>query len=112
MLHQVSILIRKAVPCVVHQVVSDPGGRYVAVVLELCHQKFLLVNIYLPPPFQDKLLYDLLVKLAPFAHLPMVLMGDFNAILDPALDSSNPNRPASLELLSWASTAGLSELWR
>lgn len=55
-------------------------------------------------------MYDLMVKLAPNAHLSMVLMGDFNAILDPTLDFSNLNRPASVELQSWTST-GLSELW-
>lgn len=65
----------------------------------------------LTPPFQVKLLYDLLVTLAPYLHLPMLLMGD-NAILDPVLDSSNIARPASVDLCSWASVAGLTKLWR
>lgn len=81
-----------------------------AVVLDICHSTLLIVNIYLPPPFQPQLLFYLLAKLAPYAHIPLVLMGDFNSILDAALDSSNPNRLSSTELLSWASTVGLSEL--
>lgn len=38
-------------------------------------------------------------------------MGDFNATLD-ALDSSNPGRMGSVELLSWASMTRLNELRR
>lgn len=56
-------------------------------------------------------LYDLLVRLAQYAHLLMVLMGDFNAVLDAVLDSSNPNRLSSSDLISWASVARLLELW-
>lgn len=108
----VSILISKTIACTIHQVISDPGGRYVVVSLEVCNQKFLLVNIYLPPPFQVKLLYDLMVQLAPFLHMPMLLMGDYNAILDGVLDSSNAARAASVDLCSWAAMAGMTEIWR
>lgn len=85
----VSILISKALPCTIHQVFSDPGGRYVAVLLDVHHYKMLLVNVYLPPPVNIQILYDLFTRLAPFAQLPLIMMGDFNSILD-ALDSSNP----------------------
>lgn len=47
----VSILISKAIACTVQQVVTDRGGRYVAIVLEMYSQTILLVSIYLPPPF-------------------------------------------------------------
>lgn len=108
----VSILISKAIACTIHQVVTDPGGRYVAVSLEIYNHKFLLVNIYMPPPFQVKFLYDFMVTLAPFLHLPVLIMGDYNAILDGVLDSSNAARPASVDLRSWADMAGLTEVWR
>lgn len=39
-------------------------------------------------------------------------MGDFNAVLDVVLDSFNPNRSSSSDLIGWASVAGLSELQR
>lgn len=64
------------------------------------------IYTYLP----HLLLYDLFVKLAPHAQLPLLLMRDFNATLD-ALDSSNPGRMGSVELLPWASVTGLNELW-
>lgn len=107
-----SILISKTIPCTIHQVISDTGGRYVAVVSDLCQKTIVLVNIYVPPPFQAKMLYDLLNKIAPFAHLPVVLLGDFNAVLDAALDTSNPARRSSVDLNGWKSVADLTELWR
>lgn len=42
----------------------------------------------------------------------MFLMGDFNAVLDAALDSSNLNRGGSADLNDWASMAGIVEIWR
>lgn len=62
------------------------------------------------PPLQSQILYDLITRLAPFSHLPLVVMGDFNAILEVALDSSNPNRGGSAGLLSWVT--GFRELWQ
>lgn len=60
------------------------------------------MNVYLPPPFKVQLLYDLLVTLAPYMHLPMLFMGDFNNIMYSTLDSSNANRTASVDLCAWA----------
>lgn len=71
-----------------------------------------LVNLYVPPLFQIQILYDLLSKLAPFMHLPLLIAGDINAILCAALDSSNVSRAASVELAAWADMASLTELWR
>lgn len=83
-----------------------------AVELDICHRRLLLVNVYVPPLFKIQLLYDLLVRIAHCMHLLMVVMGDFTAVLDSALDSSNPNRVGSSELNSWASVTGLTEIWR
>ncbi|XP_077338542.1 neurofibromin isoform X4 [Lithobates pipiens] len=66
----VSILISKAVPCTIHHVISDPGGRFLVIVADIGTCKMVLVNVYIPPPFQIHILYDLLGKLAPYLHLP------------------------------------------
>lgn len=34
-----SVLISKAIACTIHRVFTDPGGRYVALVLDLAYQK-------------------------------------------------------------------------
>lgn len=106
-----SILINKAVPCTIHQVILDPRGRYLNVIADVYRNKMVLVNIYVPPPFQVQVLYELMGKLAPFMHLPLLAAGDFNAVLNAALDSSNLNRVSSVELSSWVATASLMELW-
>lgn len=48
----VSVLISKAIPCTIPQMFSDPGGWYVAVVLDICYQKLLIEKMYLPPCFR------------------------------------------------------------
>lgn len=105
-------MISKTVACIVHQVITDPGGRYAIVVADICMHKMVLVNVYVPPPFQIQVLHDLLGRLAPFMHLPLIVAGDFNAILNATLDSSNSRRVASVELSAWAETAALTKLWR
>lgn len=51
----------------------------------------LLVNYCFPPPFQVQILYDILAKVAQFASLPIVLLCDFNAVLDATLDQFEQN---------------------
>lgn len=63
----VAILISKTIPCNVHQVIKDPGGWYA--IADIHEHKMVLANVYVPPPFQIQVLYDLLGKLAPFMHL-------------------------------------------
>lgn len=46
----VSILISKRIPCVVHEVHLDPQGKFVMVVLSVYNKKYVIVNVYLPPP--------------------------------------------------------------
>lgn len=69
--------------------ISDPGGRYVILVVDVYQTTVVIANIYMPPHFQSQILHDLLVKLAPYMHLSLLLAGDFNAILDGELDTSN-----------------------
>lgn len=54
--------------------------------------------------------FDILAKVVQFASLPIVWMGDCNAVLDMVLDSSNLNRMGNSDLVSWANVAGVSEL--
>lgn len=108
----VSVLISKAVPCPIHHVISDPGGRFLIVIADISTCKMVLVNVYIPPPFQVQILYDLLGKLAPYMYLPLIIAGDFNAILSTTLDLSNVHRVASTDLSTWAATVSLTELWR
>lgn len=75
-------------------------------------QRWALVNVYIPPPFVSTILYTILTKHAPFQLHHIVLGGDFNAILDSTLDTSNLFRNDPPELATWADTFGLQEIWR
>lgn len=68
--------------------------------------------MYIPPPFDSTILYTLLTKLASLQVHKIIIGGDFNSILDPTKDTSNPPRSAHLDLAMWADTLGLHEIWR
>lgn len=88
----VSIILHKSLHCTVCQVFSVPAGRYVAVVLEIDSFKLSLINVYVPPPFQATVLYSKINKFASHLPLKILIMGDFNSVLDYSLDTSNPSR--------------------
>ena len=46
----VSILIHKNFPCVIEEVRADPLGKYVILVFTLWAQRYIIVNLYIPPP--------------------------------------------------------------
>lgn len=71
----VSILVSKSVLCTIHQVISDPGDQYLAVVMDIFYHNMVIVNFYVPPPFQFKVLYELLPKLAPLCSAPYDVYG-------------------------------------
>lgn len=81
-------------------------------VLEIDSLKFALINVYIPPPFQAAVLYSIIDKLASLLPLKILIMGDFNSILDYSLDTSNPSRAHNPDLAVWAEVTKLSELWR
>ena len=90
----VAILINKRVQFTTSKIIADKNGRYLIIAGTLCHNPILLVNIYAPnfddPAFTDRL----------FANLPylnthlLILGGDLNCVIDPALDRSNPRLQA------------------
>lgn len=69
---RVSSLIIKNVPCTIDEVVTDPNGKFVMLVISLWNQKYVIVNVYLPPPSQMNPLYLLLEMLSD--HSPLKLM--------------------------------------
>lgn len=69
---RVSSLIIKNVPCTIDEVVTDPNGKFVMLVISLWNQKYVIVNVYLPTPSQMNPLYLLLEMLSD--HSPLKLM--------------------------------------
>lgn len=90
--------------------ISDPTGRYIILLLELHSVLWAFVNICLPPLVDPTLLFSISEKLASLPPTHIIFAGDFNSILDPALDSSNPQCTVSPDLTQWADTFALTEM--
>lgn len=53
----VSMLISKSLPCTEKDVFSDPKGKYVLAVFLLWGQRYIVISVYVPPPFAGTVLY-------------------------------------------------------
>lgn len=107
-----SILIHKNFPCVINEVCTDQWGKFVIVVFTLWSQRYIVVGLYIPPPFSPDVLYRVMEKVASFGTGKLLIMGDFNATLSSDLDRPIPPKHHNKDLLVWAQTMGLEEIWR
>lgn len=82
------------------------------ILIDVYSRRLSLVNMYIPPTFSGNILYEVLEKLVPHVPFKLLVAGDFNNILDYALDTSNPYRSPNLDLLHWLKATGLTELWQ
>lgn len=108
----VSILIAKKFPCIIEEVCTDPQGKFAIAVFKHWSQRYIIINVYIPPPFSPDLLYTVLEKAAPFCPGKLLVIGDFNAIISPDMDRPVPPKNHSTDLLTWAQAMGLEEIWR
>lgn len=82
----VSILLARSLPAEILLVKTDPAGRFIILTLRIVSTIFTLVNIYVPPPFSPDVLSHLSLLLLSRSPSPLLFVGDFNAVLDPAMD--------------------------
>ncbi|KAM4034867.1 uncharacterized protein ACNLHF_021577 [Anomaloglossus baeobatrachus] len=85
----VSIALHKHL---VHTIVDsciDEQGRYIFLKLKVANSMFTIANWYLPNTNQISTCRALLTQLSDFAEGTLVVGGDFNFTLDPAMDSSS-----------------------
>lgn len=66
----------------------------------------------MPPPVDHSLLYNIYEKRIPFQTSHVLIGGDFSSILDATMDTSYLQRNTNPELVQWADTFALTELWR
>lgn len=111
-----AILIHKKVVFTPSQTISDPQGRFVIVSGSLFNTPVVLASIY-APNWDDVSFINKLISLIPNLNShKLILAGDFNTVMDPAIDRSNPKTlvrsKMSLALSEFADQIGSVDPWR
>ena len=111
-----AILIHKKILFTPSQTISDPQGRFVIVSGSLFNTPVILASVY-APNWDDASFIHKLTSLFPNLNRhSLILSGDFNTVMDPAMDRSGPRTLArskmSLALGEFADKAGWVDPWR
>lgn len=86
-----AILIKKGIPFIPLSNTADNKGRYIIVTGSLNGQRVALANIY-GPNWDDPQFFSSFIHILPdLTDHQLILGGDFNCVLNPQLDRSNPN---------------------
>ena len=92
----VAILIKNGVDCTIHKKVLDPLGRYIILKAEIKDKMYVLINVYAPNKDKDivAFLKNLLITIQKEdldCENNILLGGDFNCPLNPAVDNKGGN---------------------
>uniref|UniRef100_H3B1U9 exodeoxyribonuclease III n=1 Tax=Latimeria chalumnae TaxID=7897 RepID=H3B1U9_LATCH len=108
----VSVLIRKQVPWVHQDTIADKEGRYIAIRI----QDYTIINVYVPKTHQASFITEITRLLEEWQGEHVVVGGDFNAVLEAALERSSKPLPwdgkNSQALKSLCKEDGLYNAWR
>lgn len=94
----------------------DGEGRYIFLHCIIENQECILANIYIPPPFKLEVLYCLLEFVVDRPNIPVIVVGDFNVIINKKMDRFPPGNqgwgPQGKRIGQFLEEAGLLDLWR
>ncbi len=87
----VVIIIRKPIPFIHKQTISDINGRYIIVTGEINSADVTLINLY-GPNYDDPLFFKKVIDSIPDLTMSRVIIGgDYNCVLN-SLKDSHPSR--------------------
>lgn len=111
-----AILIRRGIPFIHKNSITDKEGRYLIVVGELYNIHLTLVNLYAPNLDCPSFFKKVFALLPDISQTNLIIGGDFNTTLDPYLDRSSSRRVSknnSSEFLNvYISNSNLVDIWR
>lgn len=108
----VFIAISQAVAFKLHDSISDPQGRYVAINCDINNITYTIINVYAPNKSQAKFLKSVQKKISSFSNGSVLWCGDFNSIMDPKLDTTAHKLVHSPYLKDFVHTHRLFDAWR
>jgi len=112
----VSILIRNSVAPTFHSHYSDPNGRYLIVSISINDLPLVLVNVYAPNNDDPDFFLDVFARIDQFNKPPLIIAGDFNAVLGPldyqGSQNKHSNIKASEMLAILMEEFNLCDIWR
>lgn len=111
-----AILVNKSTPFIASDVITDPKGRYVIVTGKLFSTPLVLANLYAPNWDDTNFISTFLSAIPNLDSHSLILGGDFNLVMSPALDRSSqrvtgPSKCASL-IQMFLQKYGLCDAWR
>lgn len=86
----VSVLVSKNLPFQLLDLHIDQSSRYIVLHASLRGKQYVVAGLYIPPPFQKKVLDDIMAKISLYPNVPFIILGDFNATLSATLDRLQP----------------------
>lgn len=93
-------------------IIPDPQGQYIILICELNQTVFTLVNLYAPNTKQRRFLAPLLAKALEEKQGTLIIGGDFNLILNPAIDSTTSTRRSAHSITPLRHKYELYDIWR
>lgn len=82
----VSVLIHRNIVFQSMHVRIDHEGRYVCLRCKLFSRPFLIIALYIPPPYNSAVLREVMTFVDGFPGVPILMLGDFNNVIHPYWD--------------------------
>ncbi len=111
----VLILVNRKLNLTIEHLGSDEKGRFVFIRCKIYNNRLALVSIYGPNETDSAFLTQISKTLLEEIDCPLVVGGDFNAVINPALDKSQSDttaNPCSKLLNKFITELNLIDLWR
>ncbi len=111
----VLILVNRKLNLTIEHLGSDEKGRFVFIRCKIYNNRLALVSMYGPNETDSAFLTQISKTLLEEIDCPLVVGGDFNAVINPALDKSQSDttaNPSSKLLNKFITDLNLINLWR
>ncbi len=111
----VLILVNRKLNLTIEHIGSDEKGRFVFIRCKIYNNRLALVSIYGPNETDSAFLTQISKTLLEEIDCPLMVGGDFNAVINPALDKSQSDttaNPSSKLLNKFITELNLIDLWR